>query len=289
MSKRNLVNLSLLLLIFALAAIAVYKPGKDVAIKPTILTPLKSSAIHHIKINRHSASATEQQIEFKKTVSGWEMLKPYSVSANTFRINSILELLSTVSFSQNNLENLDLNTFGLKKPLVTITFNNITSLVFGHNKSLKNHRYIKIGSTLHLTADTFFYQLGAKSESYINHKVLSESDNIVKLTLPSLKLKNDNGKWNVIPKKGDLSSDSINQLISEWKLSQAFDVNKVKPDSVGKADIIVYLKNNKKIHFKIEDTHKSFNLINLDTGIRYFLSSDRKDKLLKLSNIPQEN
>lgn len=289
MSKRNLINLSLLILIVVLLAVTIYEPGKDVATKPPTLTSLDKILISQIKITRHDADATEKDVEFNKTNNGWVMLKPYSAPANTFRIDSILELLSTISFSQNNLSNLDLNTFGLKEPLVTIKFNDKLSLIFGHNKSLKNHRYIQIGATLHLTSDTFFYQLGAKSESYINHKLLDKKYKIVKLTLPSLQLEKINDKWKIDPNIDGLSTDSINQLIDEWQLSQAYDVNKLKPSSIRKADIIVTLDNNEKIHFKIEKRKDSFNLINLAAGIRYLLSSDRENKLLKLSSVNSSN
>lgn len=288
MSKRNLLNLSLLIFILVLVTFVIYEPGKDVAITPPTLTSLDSKDINHIKINRHNAEIGEQVIEFKRTSTGWNMLKPYSVSANAFRIDSILKLLSTISFSQNNLENLSLDTFGLNKPVTTITFNNKTSIVFGHNKSLKNHRYVQIGLTLHMIADTFFYQLAAKTESYINHKLLSEKSKILKLSLPTMKLEKVDGAWKTTPKTDDFSTDSINQLISEWQLSQAYDISKIKPNPTSKPDIIIQLENNKKLHFKIEKNKNSFNLVNLDTGIRYILSADRKDKLLKLSSITQD-
>ena len=288
MSKRNFLNLSLLIFILVLVTFVIYEPGKDVAITPPTLTSLDSNDIYHIKINRHNTEIGEQVIEFKRTSTGWNMLKPYSVSANAFRIDSLLKLLSTVSFSQNNLENLSPDTFGLNKPVATITFNNKTSIVFGHNKSLKNHRYVQIGSTLHMIADTFFYQLAAKTESYINHKLLSEKSKILKLNLPTMKLEKVDGIWKTTPKTDNFSADSINQLISEWQLSQAYDINKTKPMPNSKPDIIIQLANNNKLHFKIEKNKNSFNLVNLDTGIRYILSVDRKDKLLKLSSITQD-
>ena len=288
MSKRNLLNLALLILIIALITIVIYKPGKDAAIKPPTLTTLDKSNITHLKINRHSVDSAEKEVEFKKTSDGWVMLKPYSLPANTFRIDSILEILSTVSYSQNNLEKLDLTTFGLTKPLATITFNNKTRLHFGHNKSLKNHRYIQIGSILHLTADTFFYQLAAKPESYINHKVLNKKHKIIKLKLPTISLEKTKDSWQVTPKQKRFSMDAVNKLINEWQLSQAYDVNKIKPNRKNKADIIISLDNNTNINFKIENSKSSFNLINLNTGVRYILSSDRKDKLLTLSDVHQE-
>ena len=227
MSKRNLLNLILLVLIFVLIALVIYEPGKDIPITPPSLTNLKENDISHIKVKRLSADQIEQEIEFNKTSTGWEMIKPYKLPANVFRIDSILKLLSALSLSQNNLTNLDLNTFGLEKPKVTIIFNN-TSIAFGHNKSLKNNRYVKIASTLHMIADTFFYQLTAKTESYISHKLIPEKSNITKIVLPNLKLEQANNRWDVTPKVDNISADAINQLINEWKLSQAYDVNKLK-------------------------------------------------------------
>lgn len=289
MSKNNLLNLGLLIFILALVVIVVYEPGKKEAITPPPLTNLESNSIYSIKINRHSAATDEQLLEFEKKPDGWAMLKPYSISANSFRIDSILKLLSAVSLSQNNLKNLNPNTFGLDKPAATITFNNNLSLVFGHNKSLKNHRYIQISSTLHMVADTFLYQLAAKAESYITHKLINTKSKLVKLTFPSMKLEKINSSWQVTPKADDSSADSANQLINEWQLSQAFDVNKVNPAPKNKPDIVIQLENNKKLRFKIESSNENLNLINIDAGIRYILSSDRKDKLLKLSNITQDN
>ena len=288
MSKRNLLNLILLTFILVLVALVVYEPGKEKPITPPTLTNLKSNDIHHIKINRRMGDPGEQNIVFNKTADGWMMLEPYHLPANTFRIDSILKLLSTVSFSQNNLENLDQGKFDLIIPHATITFNK-TSIVFGNNKSLKHHRYVKIDSTLHMIADTFYYQLLAKTESYINHKLLPENNKIIKLILPKLKLEQVNGKWQATPKAETFTADSVNQLISEWQLSQAYDIKKIKIKSNTKADITIQLADNKTLHFKIENNKDGFNLINLDTGIKYIVAKDRKNKLLNLVNPEQSD
>ncbi len=289
MSKRNLLNLALLIFILILVTIVVYEPGKEKTITPLTLTNLKIDDIQHIKINRRVADANEQDVVFEKTAEGWMMLKPYQLlAANTFRIDSILKLLSAVSLSQNNLENLDQNKFGLSIPQATITFNK-TKIIFGHNKSLNHHRYVKIDSTLHMIADSFYYQLMAKTESFISHKLLPEKSKITKLHLPHIKFEQTDGKWDITPKADDFSADSVNQLISEWQLSQAYDINKVKTEEKTKADITIHLSSNKIIRFKIEKNKDNFNLVNLDSGVRYILSADRKDKLLKLSDLEKSD
>lgn len=289
MSKRNLINLILLLVILVLVALVISEPGKETAKIPETLTKLHAKNVQHIKISRQATSLAESSMEFRKSATGWEMLKPYQHAANAFRINSILELVATPSFSQNDLSKLNKNTFGLDKPRATITFNEKTSVIFGHNKSLKNHRYVQIDTTLHMITDTFFYQLAAKSESYISHKLLPEGSKITQLILPGLNLLKLNEKWNLTPKANNISADSINELISEWQLSQAYDIEKTKPMPKSKTDVIIQLDNYNKLHFKIEKNKDSFNLINLKSGIRYILSKDRKDKLFKLSSPNQEN
>lgn len=288
MSKRNLLNLGLFIFILTLVVLVIYEPGKETAKTIPKLTTLKVNDVNSIKIIRANAKPSEKILEFKKTSAGWIMLKPYKLSANSFRIESILKILSTESLSQNNLKNLNKDTFGLEKPVATITFNN-TSIFFGHNKSLKHYRYVELDSILHMIIDTFYYQLTAKAESYINHKLLNDKSKIIKLSLPNILLKNTQGKWVVTPHSKSDSADSINQLIDEWQYSQAYDINIIKSKRQLRPDISIYLQNDKIINFKIETSKESFNLINTDTNVRYILSADRKNKLLKLSGINQTN
>jgi hypothetical protein len=286
MSKRNILNLALLILILVLIAFVIYEPGKEKPVTPPTLTNLIAGNIEHIKIERRDSKNT---IELKKINNNWIMLKPYPLAANSFRIDSINKLLSTVSFSQNNLNNLNPSEFGLNQPVATITFNYKTSIVFGHNKSLKHHRYVKIDSVLHMIADTFYYQLAAKAESFVSHKLLPQNSKITKLKLPTLSLTKKEGKWIVTPKTSTVSADAFNTIIDEWQLSQAYDIKVRTPSAKDKDDITIHLADKNKIRFKIESDKNNFTLTNIDTGVSYVLSSDRKDKLLRLSDINQDD
>lgn len=283
-SSRNILNLVLLVFILGLIVIVAYEPGKEKSIVPPKLTELNTADIQNIKIKRQS---DPRDIELSKTPTGWIMLKPYALTANTFRIDSILKLLSTISFSQNSLDSLKLNDFGLDKPHATITFNDTTSIIFGHNKSLKHLRYVQIGTMLHMISDSFYYQLAAKTESFIDHQVLPEDSKIVQLMLPNMKLQLTDGLWTVTPKPAHFSMDAVNELINEWNLSQAYDIGYKKIDHVdetnkNKPDITVILADNKKIRFNIIESKDDFALLNIENGVKYILAKDRKDKLLKL-------
>ncbi len=287
MLKRNLLNISLLIFIIVLVLLVVYQPGKEEAKTIPELTSLKLNDIHTIKIIR--AKATEKTLEFRKMNNSWVMLKPYKLPANKFRIESILKILSTQSLSQNNLAGLNRKTFGLANPVATIILNNNTTIKFGHNKSLKNYRYVELNSILHMIIDTYYYQLTAKPESYISHKLIPENSKIIKLILPNMVLENTTGKWKLTPPPQSGSADSITQLMNEWEYSQAYDISMANIKNKLQPDVTVMLSNNKTIHFKIESAKTKFNLINTDTHVRYILAADRKNKLLKLLGINQSN
>ena len=282
-SSRNILNLVLLVVILGLVAIVVYEPGKEKPLTPPTLTQLKAADINNIKISRQT---DKRDIELSKTANGWVILKPFQLPANTFRIDSILKLLSTVSFSQNDLDKLDPRNFGLDKPFATITLNNKTLIIFGHNKSLKHLRYVQIGSVLHMIADTFYYQLAAKAESFIDHQLIPKARKITQLHLPGLKLEQKEDKWDVTPKPRHFSMDSVNELISEWQLSQAYDIgydkNKIEPRADAHADIRITLDNQDVMRFNIVKDPDGFALLNVNNGVKYILTQDRKNKLLKL-------
>ena len=92
MSKRNLLNLALLIFILVLVAVVVYEPGKEKTVTPPTLTHLKTDDIQHIKINRQLADTNEQDIIFEKTTEGWIMLEPYQLTAVTVSDTCILIL-----------------------------------------------------------------------------------------------------------------------------------------------------------------------------------------------------
>lgn len=279
MFKRNLLNIVLLALLALLISLVVLEPGKETK-TPPLLTHLQASNISHIKLTR---SHDKVAIELVKKDKRWIMLSPYQQPANKFRIDAILKLLSTVSFSKNDLSKLNPSEFGLDQPSASITFNNSTNIIFGHNKSLKNHRYVQIGSDLHMIADTFYYQLAANTESFIDHKLLPENIKITQIRLPSLTLQKINNAWQVSPKRISFSADAANELIDEWQLSQAYDIKIIKSSPATKPDIEITTQDNQILRFKLGHAKEDFSLINIDSGVSYILSNDRKDKLLKLS------
>ncbi len=279
MSKRNLLNLSLLLTVIGLVLLVIYEPGKQKPIALPELTTVKASDINHIEIDRHNAAASQKKIVLEKTDQGWLMQQPWQLPANPYRIEAMLKLLSAVSLSQNDLGKLNPANFGLAKPVLSVKFND-TQIDFGHNKSLNYNRYLRIGSTLHMIEDRYYYQLVAKAEAYLDYRLLPEKAAMTLLDLPQLRLYRKESSWKVEPTNKNFSADALNKLVDEWKLSQAFDIQKIASEKNLHPDITIEFENGNRYRFKIESGKQKFNLVDIDRGLRFMLSADRKEKLL---------
>ena len=149
MSSRNLLNLVLLIVIAALVAVVVYEPGKKVT--PVVkLTPLSKSDVNKIEISRIGAP----KVVLEKKGSKWQVLQPYAMPANDFKVEAISELAEAESKAHYPIkQGEDLKPYGLDIPRITIIFNDKYKLEFGKTDPLKYQRYIRDDNTLHLIFD----------------------------------------------------------------------------------------------------------------------------------------
>lgn len=276
MNSRTLLNLAMLAVVAVLVIIVVTEPGKKHDITPPLLTSLTAANITTINISRRG----KPDIELVKNALHWKITKPYQLPANSYRIESILGLLSTVSFYQHDLSDLNEKDFGVDNPELTVSFNHDITISFGHNKHISHHRYVKIGHTLHLIQDTFYYQLAARAESFIDHSLLPAESRITQLQLPGFTLLQQDGKWQLHPPRSGVTTDSMLQLISEWQNSQAYEMKKITQLAQTNQHIIIDLADGTQVTFGIVASKEDFILQRDDVQLQYILPNDRKDKLL---------
>ena len=291
MHARNLLNLALLVFIIVLVVLVTYEPGKEKPVTPPTLTLLNAEEISSIRIQQ----VNNENIELVKKDKQWFITAPFksTFKANQYRIDSLIQLATTVSFSQNDLTGLNKKDFGLDTPYGAVNFkdhaNNETTIIFGHNKSLKKHRYVQIDNTLHMISDTFYYQVAARAESFIDHGLLAAEQGITTINIPGMLLKEENANWSIKPKPEHYSQDQINQLISNWKNSQAYDL-RYTPEKINQHQPDITVIQGKLVtRFKIINDKDDFILLNLDTGLEYIIAKDRKDALLKLPEIEKDD
>lgn len=278
-SSRNLLNLVLLVAVLALVAIMALEPGKTPEPASAKLTHLTADEINHILIQR--ADGTD--IELEKINGVWQMIKPYALPANEFRMTSLLRLAEAESISQNDLSKLKLETFSLDKPRATIIFNKQHEIIFGGNEPLQQHRYTAINNILHLVSDTFYYPTVAKETTFIDHQLLAGQQNISKLELPGLNIEFKQAKWQVLPPQDDISADAITDLINQWRNSQALELRAIKNNNTKQSARVYFKDQDKPMTFAIQQNKDETLLIRNDIGIGYVLTNDNYAKLVSLS------
>jgi len=282
MTSRTLLNLALLLIVLILVALVMFEPGKTPGPEAVLLTDLKNSDISKIKIVRKDRDT----IELEKQSGHWQMLAPFKLPANDYKVASVLKLLETESVAQYNFAALDPARFDLVSPTVSISFNDSLRLDFGNTEALHKQRYVRIGKQLHLIADYYYYQLVSNSTDYLDHALIAEDGKIIRLELPDLTLALTDGKWTLSPKNEDYSADAYTDLLNEWRHAHAVELRPLKSgekkDSASK-QIRIFLQGSKSpISFALHQTEDEFILTRADKNIEYVMAADKTGALLGL-------
>ncbi len=287
MRSRLLLNLGLLVLVGILVAIVVFEPGKQPEPKPRPLTTLKPESITKLKLVR----GPDDVIEFEKRDGRWWLVKPWQLPARDFRVQGILRLLKADSQSRHDLASLDLAKFGLDKPRASVTFNGELTIDFGGTEPLAQRRYVRIGNDLHTIIDTFYYQVAATPESFVDLALLPPDAKIVRLVLPDLTLELKDGKWQRTPAHPELSADASIELVDAWRQTRALDVRpKAKlPETRPAGQAEVWLDGrDKPLRFSILRHENDTYLLRKDVNLAWQVTKEAADKLLKLRDEKQE-
>lgn len=284
MTSRNLLNLGLLGVVVTLVLIVIFEPGKTPEKQTPKLTTLKKESVSKIHIRREA----KKDIQFEKINNIWQMVTPYQLAANEFRVDSILRLVEASSHSRHDISKLDKASFKLDKPEVVVTFDDTVKVMFGGNEPLKHHRYVQVENQLHLISDTAYYHVSGKPTSLVSLQLLPKNSSIKAIQLPDRKLELKDGRWQVENEPKDMASDAVTQLLNEWKLAQALDIFKAN-EKPGKEKILIYIEGQEQpIEFAIVKRKPDFVLLRKDKGVQYQLTEDSAERLLHFARVEPE-
>lgn len=279
MQSRSILNVVLFIVFLALT-LSLYIVKNSTTTSKNILTDTKSE-----KISRISIQHNKRVIILKKDKGVWRMIEPINISANSFRIDTILKLLNAASHGQYLADDLDLNKYGLDKPVTSIRFDNI-EISFGITNPVNNYRYVKTNEKIHLIGDYFHPLLSSQIGTLIARNLLPTDAKIKKLILPDQILElNKNNTWT---SSEDTPADAIVDTISSWKNDQAFGVhNYIKRKSLGNID--VYINNrDEPLHFEITDTEPWLIIARPELDIEYHFNTEFYNQLIKPELIEPE-
>ncbi|MDH5387202.1 MAG: DUF4340 domain-containing protein [Gammaproteobacteria bacterium] len=242
----------------------------------------KLSDISADSITRVSIRHQQREIIINKNDQQWHMIKPVEVSANQFRMKTLLNLLSTISHAQYNTDDLDLKKYGLDKAVTYIRFND-TKIVFGIINPINNLRYVTINNELHLIDDHYYPLLSSQMGTLVARELLPARTKINKLVLPEQTLARDeNDLWKSTT---DISSDAIVEAVQNWTHKQAFAVHDyVERESLGEIQVYIVNKDT-PVLFNITDVDPWLIIARPDINLEYHFNLEDYDTLLRPGSV----
>jgi hypothetical protein len=273
MLSRTILNITLLALV-VLLAIYIYAPDQEEqqARGDRHIAQLAPGDIDRISI-RHN----QRRIQLDKQGGVWHMLKPVSISANSFRIDTLLKMLEGTSHASYPVNSLELEKYGLSEPATSISFNDIT-IDFGIVNPVNNYRYVRSGNMVHLIDDHFYPLVSSQAGTLIARELLGNKAEIEKLQLPQRTLYRD--EKNFWQSSDNLGPDAINEILDNWKNSQAFGVHNYMQRAPLAEISILLAGNNQPVRFYVTDTDPWLIIARPDLDIEYHFNLEFYERLL---------
>jgi len=283
MRSRTILNLALLGLIFVLGSLVIYTHHREKPVPLSPLTDLKAEQVQHIRIER-----PEDVIVFSKDSQGnWSLTEPLTMAAHSFRVDSLLKLLSTTQYQLVESNSLQLADLKLEPPLVRVIFDKLP-MAFGDSSPLNDgQRYIQINRKIYLLLDTIYRSLIDEITTFISLSLLGHSPKVTELVLPDYHLALKEGLWHLVstpPEYVDTGADAISGLIENWQQAQAFTVkhhDAQEAESQGKIEVTLQGQA-QPLHFVIVATEPELILALPEKGLQYHFSINQVEKLLYL-------
>ena len=278
MRRPVLVNGSLLALIVILGGLTWLSTQEQEADHRILLTQLNPDQVNRITLDNQ----TGQAIRLEHTDGGWQMLHPYEAKADDNRIQRLLEIVRSSSFSRF-LAPADVAEYGLAPPAAILTLNQIHVEV-GATHPMNQHRYLRLKDQIHLIKDRFIHHLQARAEDFISPALLPAGSRIRAIHTPEWKLSfSSSGKGSLDPPNTDVSGDDLNKKRDQWLWARASRVVPA-PEGIGSGRIEIKLEHEQQpISFELGRSEQYTLLIRRDLGLAYAIP--QKSKLLQ----PPEN
>ena len=279
MSKKNFLNLSLLVVVVLLASVIYLSEEKNIMLRK--LTDIDLNDITSISI-RHNKNNT---IIVKQKNNQWQITQPINIAANNFRIQSILKLLNAPVHNQYSLVEIDTKTLELEEPQTTIQFNNLT-ITFGITNPATNLRYLRLNNHVYTVEDVYYPLINSHFGTLVSLNLLPDDSDIRKLVLVNQTIsKDETGLWS---SNTDISADNIVKTIQHWQQDQAFAVREYMPRQE-LAKVFIYLKGQQQpIAYTITDTDPWLIIARPEIGLEYHLDIEAYRHLISPVDINEK-
>ncbi len=271
MSNKNILNLSLFIIVCALANLIYFSETKVTLLSP--LSDVEIASINKITIQHNNA---ETIIE-KQYNDEWIINKPTVIDANNFRINSILKLINAPVHSQYQLNEIDPGLIGLDNPTTTITFDK-NIILFGIINPATGLRYVQFKNIIYTLEDVYFPLISSHFSTLVSLNLIPTDSKVIKLILINQTIsQNDDGLWQ---SNISIAADNVAKTIDSWQTTQAFGIHEyLGRENLG--DVFVYTdKQPAVISYQITDVDPWLIIARPELGLEYHLNLEAYDQLI---------
>ncbi|MGE0370421.1 MAG: DUF4340 domain-containing protein [Gammaproteobacteria bacterium] len=275
MNARNVLNLGLLGLAAALAALVFWEPGIEVPAEHPRLTALSPADVEHVVIRTQRSD----EIRLDKDQGVWMMRAPVAAHANEFRIEALLGIARADSRAQFDAGTLDLAKFHLDAPVALLRLNDV-ELAFGDSEPLDNRRYVRNGATVHLIDGDYFYRLQADFPTFVSNRLLPSPAAPGRVSLPEFSVTRAEGGWTLAPAAQQPSMDALNEFVDAWRQAQAVELDRYAGEPSRGLIKVSYDSGAAPIEFLLLEAEPELVLARADLGLRYHLTPEQARRLL---------
>lgn len=286
MTTRNWLNLALLGGVALLVLVVIYLPGLHKSQPLPRLTTLVPTNITHIRIERDGAAP----IALERKAQGWIMTAPVRMSANTFRVESVLQVAQAGSHTRLDVAAVSLAEFKLDKPRARLWLD-ATEIAFGATEPLHGRRYVRVGDSVQLISDSVYFDLTGAFTAFADTALLAPGSRLTQLDLPALRLvRVSEGGWMQAPNRAqmppqpEMSMDAINALLDAWRHAHAILVRPYSASANAGDVIFVHLEGTKQpLRFDIVSRTPDLILARADLGVQYHFPAAVTRQLFSLA------
>lgn len=219
LARRWWLNLALLVVVAGLGLFAWYHSVRAPQEVRPLLTDVSTDAVQNIEIDRTG----QPRIQLQRHNGDWRLVEPLKARADTLAVSSLLHLLNAPIEGTVTEVGTDLARYGLEPPKLSLHFDS-AEINFGARHPLKDERYVKYKSAVHLISSRYYMQAAAPYTNLIDSRLIEPGRKLVAIRLPDFTVTLKDSTWVRAPEIKELSSDRINAFIDEWRHARALQV-----------------------------------------------------------------
>ncbi|MHB1544750.1 MAG: hypothetical protein ACYCS1_10925 [Gammaproteobacteria bacterium] len=279
MQKKIWINLSLGVLVLALAFALYFRVGQPAVHPSQALLAIPPHSVHRLAF----AFANHPQVVFRKIGRQWWLVEPFRARAENLNLESLIDDLDEPVHAAYPTSRFKLGTIGLDPARMRLWVNG-QELDYGANDPVGHFRFIRMGARILLVKDVLYYRLSGSFYPLLSPRLLPPGSHLTALRIPGLTLtRTAKGAWRLTPREKEVSSGMIARLIRRWTYASALSVG--PPDDArpfGTIAIRLFGRKRPRVFHLVHDSF-GFALISLTRPLRFVFPKPVESKMLSLA------